>query len=99
MKSIVLNILCLLAVWWGLLTVHTILLHRRRVRLAAQLAPEDKKSYGEFMMFNRARVMVLDRRIRFKIYVLKSPLILLFLPCWLYAWFGRDPFEHNDPTV
>jgi len=94
MKTIALILLCLLAVWWGLLTVITILSHRDRVRAAAKtMTPKEledcKKLEASISRIYQNRPIPID-------YVLMSPLVFVLLPFYLYHWFVKDPYKKHD---
>ena len=94
MKTIALILFCLLAVWWGVLTIHVIFLHRERTRLAATWTPEDEKAHRRFLEGDH-RIRADDRR-HLVDYVFASPFIFLFLPYYLYCKFVKDPFGKHD---
>jgi hypothetical protein len=94
MKTIALILLCLLAVWRGVLTIHVIFLHRERTRLAAKWTPENEKAHRRFLEGDH-RIRADDRR-RFADYVFVSPFVFLFLPYFLYCKFVKDPFGKHD---
>jgi hypothetical protein len=98
MKTIALILLCLLAVWWGLLTVHTISCHRRRIRLAATWTSEDEKDYRRFTDSDHM-IRAFGTKHRFVDYLLGSPFILLMLPYFIHHWFVKDPFDEKHDKV
>jgi len=93
MKTTTLILFCLLVVWWGILTIHVIFLHRNRIRLAATWTPEDEKAYRRFMEEDH-RIRA-DGRKHLTEHVLVSPFVFVFLPYYLYFKFVKDPVEKH----
>jgi hypothetical protein len=98
MKTIVIILLCLLAVWWGLLTVHTIVCHRRRIQLAATWTPEDEKDYGR-LRDSDPMIRAFSAKHRFVDYLLMSPFMFMLLPYFIYGRFVKDPFDGKHDHV
>jgi hypothetical protein len=92
MKTIALILLCLLVVWWGLLTLITISSHRDRIRAAAKpMTPEELEDSKKL----EARISRIYQ-VRPIDYVLMSPLVFVLLPFYLYHWFVKDPRKNHD---
>jgi hypothetical protein len=76
MKTIALIPLCLLALWWGLLTVHVFFLHRERIRFAATWTPEHEKAQQRMLEQNNSNRA--DARKHLADYAMMSSLAFLF---------------------
>jgi hypothetical protein len=98
MKAIAPILLCLLAVWWGLLTVHTIACHRRRIRLAATWTPEDERDYRR-LRDSYHMIRAFSASHRFIDYLLMSPFIFMLSPYFIYGRFVKDPFDGKHDHV
>ncbi|HEV2294713.1 MAG TPA: hypothetical protein VGR35_12740 [Tepidisphaeraceae bacterium] len=83
-------LLCLLAVWWVILTLWVISCHRERGQDAARpLTPEEQEELREL------EAGIPRRRMRAKDYLFVAtfllPVVLVMLPLYLYGWLVKDP--------
>lgn len=93
MKSIIFILLALLGAWWTLLIGFLVWNHRKRVQEArTPLTAEEREECRKLEeSIPREQVTAID-------FIIMSPLMLVFLPLYLYGWLVKDPYtKQNGP--
>jgi hypothetical protein len=85
----------LVVLWWGILSWHQFVCHRRRLaQVAAPLTPQETRDYAPFTVDRRRMGLgVTGFFPRASVCVMMSPFVVFFLPYCLYYWLVTDPWD------